>query len=435
MNLEALWDVTLTNQGAERSVLLYGVAHDSKGQFVGDGLTSVFILPQGLTIVNPPELEPIAYNSAPGYDEIIQRTGKVPAGVYTFCVYVVDAKNTRDTLGRDCISDHAVYNVAPIQLIHPNNASVVRESLPLFSWTSVSPLVPVEEVTYKLRIVEVFEHQSAFDALQSNPDWFIEDDIAPTLFPYPLSANALEDHATYAWQIIAYANTLDAGRGELVRSEASTFTVERKKSDSVSDSGIVIPSDTINPDLSHGDTLALRNVDVTSSRDKTNLPQGDVDSSHVHQVSQVDSTNRDMVALKQISDQPLDSPSTDDKTKKKDSIASLSYAYVALKKNSDAGYFVATGYLRFVYDNEYGPSKLRCSLVDDETQKPAIKEINLDAREGKNYFSIDLRRQAAIVDGRYYTLRVTDGGSEHLLAKFQVHRCGNCPDERKKDGQ
>jgi hypothetical protein len=289
MNLAAMWDVTLTNPGTPRSILLYGIAHDGKGQFVGDGLTSTFLLSSGVTIATPAIFEPISYNSGSGYGDIIERTGKVPNGTYTFCVYVIDAENTRDTLGRDCITDRSVYNVSPIQLIHPNNESVVRENLPLFTWTSVSPLVPVEDVTYKLRIVELLDHQSAFEALQANPDWFVEEDLPIPLCPYPLGANPLEPKANYAWQVTAYANTLDAGRGELVRSEAWTFVAGRKDSEVDTDSTIVIPTDTVKPDLSNRDKLLGKIKDSTALRDGQEVTHDERDSLHVYQVTQLDS--------------------------------------------------------------------------------------------------------------------------------------------------
>ncbi|HEY3875145.1 MAG TPA: hypothetical protein VGM92_06685, partial [Candidatus Kapabacteria bacterium] len=153
--MSALWHVTLINSGAPRPVVLYGIAHDGNGNFVADGLTSTFTISKGVTVVSPPELEPITYNSDPGYDNIVRRTGTVPSGKYTICVYVLDAKNTKDTLGRDCINNQVVLNVTPPQLIHPENNVVVTENLPLFTWTPISPLVPVTDVSYALRIVEV----------------------------------------------------------------------------------------------------------------------------------------------------------------------------------------------------------------------------------------------------------------------------------------
>jgi hypothetical protein len=294
MSIAALWHVTLTNPGEARQVMLFGFAHDSKGQLVGDGLTSIFTLPKGITIVSAPMVEPVSYSEGGGgYDEIIKRTGVFPNGVYTFCVYVIDAKDTRDTIGRDCISDHAIFNVSSIQLIHPNDEAFVLEKLPLFSWIPISPLVPVDEVTYKLRIVEKLPNQSAYDALQSNREWFVEDDITPSIFAYPLSANTLEPN-TYAWQIIAYANTLDAGRGELVRSEARTFTVEEKKSDSV----VVVPTDTVNLGLSHRDTVVEKSGDSTTLHHEPTLTQHGGDSLHMHKVSQLDSTRVPQVGEK-----------------------------------------------------------------------------------------------------------------------------------------
>jgi hypothetical protein len=171
-------------------------------------------LTAGFTSVNPAAISPIDYDADPEYDDFVTRTGTVPTGEYTICVYVVD-DITRDTLGRDCITAHEVVNVLPPQLIYPTEGRVVTEPHPLFTWTPVSPFAPGIDVSYRVRIVEIVGRQSPFDAMESNPPWFDEDNIAGTVVPYPLSAEPFTAGTEYAWQVIASVTTGEGREGEL----------------------------------------------------------------------------------------------------------------------------------------------------------------------------------------------------------------------------
>jgi hypothetical protein len=138
-------------------------------------------------------------------------------------MYVVDDR-TRDTLGRDCIREHVVINVLPPQLIYPHDNSKVFETLPVFAWTPVSPMVSALDVTYSIRIVEIIGRQSPFAAIESNPAWFEEDMAQSTIAPYPLSAQELEPGRRYAWQVTAFVRNRKGAEGELARSEIWSFT-------------------------------------------------------------------------------------------------------------------------------------------------------------------------------------------------------------------
>lgn len=284
MNIEMLWHVDLTNSGGPRLVYLFGVARETKsGRWIADGTSNKFTIPNGITSVNPADIGPINYTADAQYDELVGRTGKVPAGDYTICMYVLDA-NKNDTLGKDCISNHVILNITCSHLIHPANNKSIIEKLPAFIWTPISPTVPVAEVSYNLKIVELLGRQTPFDAMQSNPTWFDVDDLPTPLCPYPLSAENLEAGKSYAWQITALAQSANGDRIELCKSEVWSFTVTLSKSDTA----IVQPTDTVSPDLSHTDSSNKSNVISDKGEDTASV------SLHVHRpppIAEVENIN------------------------------------------------------------------------------------------------------------------------------------------------
>lgn len=251
MNIESLWRVDLINSSTKRMVRLVGIATETRSRkWIASGVSINFEIPSGFTSVNPNEISPIDYDADPDYNEIVTRTGKVPSGEYTICMYVVDAV-TNDTLGKDCINQHLVLNVTPPQLIHPRKSSIVQERLPAFSWTPISPLVPVAEITYSIKVVEILGRQSPIDAIQSNTVWFGEDDIPIPLIQYPLSAEPLEAGISYAWQISAFGTTAGGVRVELCRSEIWSFSILKKDTDTKDDTTIS-EGESTNPDGTTG---------------------------------------------------------------------------------------------------------------------------------------------------------------------------------------
>ena len=234
LHVEMLWRVDLVNlSGAPLEVRLYGVAW-AGARWVGDGLTSSFVLPIGLTTAGAVDFGPIDYNADPDYDDIVSRTGRVPAGEYRICLYVIDVA-TGDTLGSDCIDEQVVYHFLPPQLVYPSDESTIAEALPLFTWTPVSPDPGVLDLTYRIQLVELIGRQSLYDAMQSNPLWFEEEGIAATVIPYPLSAESLESGIDYAWQITAFASGPDGTETEVARSEISSFALGEGQHDDVSE--------------------------------------------------------------------------------------------------------------------------------------------------------------------------------------------------------
>lgn len=210
------WRITLINNTDESvRVYLRGTAEAGQDGIVAEARSSTFDLPPGPGIVRitARDIEPISeIRSNPRYKGILERTGNVPSGEYIVCAYVHLA-STGEELGRDCI-EQIVEILSPPVLVAPDDGETVAEKLPLFSWLPPVPLQPGQRVEYILTIAQILGRQSPYDALQSNPAWFIKTDIRPTILQYPVSARSFQN-GRYAWKIEAFVDGFKMGESEI----------------------------------------------------------------------------------------------------------------------------------------------------------------------------------------------------------------------------
>ncbi len=223
LRAEHLWSVHITNAGGEPvQVRLRGTAEEASTGFVFEGTSSEFLLPAGFSgPVNVDDLSPINVGYAnQELKEIVIRTGSVPEGFYTVCLYVIDA-GTGAELARHCLMQQVLHPSAP-QLLSPFNGETIAGGQPVMGWLPPMPLPPGEPVEYGLRIVELSGGQMPTEALEANPAWYAESGLSATSFAYPPGARALEAGKRYAWQV-----TAATPQGyPLSSSEVYTFTVE-----------------------------------------------------------------------------------------------------------------------------------------------------------------------------------------------------------------
>jgi hypothetical protein len=235
--LENMWKVTINNITEQTyRVRLRGVATEISEGFIADAVTGVFTLPPGVKIVTAGDIKPIKVNETnPKYEDVVKNVGTVPSGNYDICVYVIDAE-TGVELASDCISTE-VMNLSQVELLSPGDnyrhrgleeedasienkagsetagplagisAQQISQSMSLvqFSWLPPGPLNPGQRVTYKLKIAQMLGLQSAYDAMQSNLLYYRADNLASTIFQYPIAARMLSA-GKYAWQVEAYVN-------------------------------------------------------------------------------------------------------------------------------------------------------------------------------------------------------------------------------------
>lgn len=203
-NIEDLWSLTLTNTTAESyRVYLYATVEEAERGLVAKGNSSSFLLDGNFSgQVTRSDLEPVNADFVLGeVQTIVERTGTLPAGTYTICIYVrEDGSDTE--LGSGC-NVQVISRTSPPELISPENRGTVSGELPVFLWSPPVPLPMGEPISYTLKIVELLDEQVPNEAMNSNPAWFEEKDITSTSFQFPISARAFERGITYAWKIAA----------------------------------------------------------------------------------------------------------------------------------------------------------------------------------------------------------------------------------------
>jgi len=219
----SLWSLDLMNSSGETlDVYLQGEITEASMGRVGYGETQPYrLMPYGNYRLTPKDIRLSSSSLNPQIEKGL-RLGVIPEGSYEFCVRVYDLNGALQ--GEDC-EQIEVAPVQSIQLISPADGDTVLAVTPLvFSW--LSPYASSREVTHKLRIVEINPGQTKEQAMQTNPTFFESEDVISP-FQYPLSAPAMEDGHSYAWQIQAFGPSLVGRRTLLQESDIWEFTVVR----------------------------------------------------------------------------------------------------------------------------------------------------------------------------------------------------------------
>ena len=149
---------------------------------------------------------------------ILQATGKLPYGNYTYGVNVY-AVPTNKYLG----SSNAEIEVQPMlppELSSPHNEDVITLQYPLLTWIPPRPIIGLS-IVYSLRLVALQANQSAAEGLLQNPPLVNLNNLPSTYTTYPASSEALKPGITYAWQVGASYEGYSLGE-----TEVWTFTVK-----------------------------------------------------------------------------------------------------------------------------------------------------------------------------------------------------------------
>ncbi len=200
--------------GAQEVFLRATVVNGGENKLIFEGETTVFQVMPGLVVVGPDQVESLhVLHSDPAYERLLFQTGSVPAGTYIICVDVLEAE-TGELLTRACVL-HEVLHPSPPQLLMPANEARLFEEFPSFSWLPPMP-VPVElDLRYRLKVVEVLDGQNPYEAMESNPAWYLEEEVFSPLMVYPMDARELESGTVYAWQVQAMGgNGVPVGENE-----------------------------------------------------------------------------------------------------------------------------------------------------------------------------------------------------------------------------
>jgi hypothetical protein len=215
LEIEDLWSLdVINNSGEPRMVYLRGEIREARKGPMFRGSSNEFESPRGRKRIKPRDIREVRDEWYREEDKsFIMRTGSVPAGNYTACVFLVDAASGQ-VLAERCINI-LVRPASPPRLISPRASRNLKVNRPVFTWTKPAPLPADERIFYKIKIVEVYEGQTKEEAMRSNPVWYKEDRVSRTSFTYPLRARALDPDKEYAWQVQAvYEDGLPLGRNQ-----------------------------------------------------------------------------------------------------------------------------------------------------------------------------------------------------------------------------
>jgi hypothetical protein len=231
-NVEDMWQLTLTNTSQDSyNVYLYGTVEEAGAGMIFEGTSNPFeLLPYFSGPVYPGDLEPIdEIYTNDDYEEILLKTGTLPEGTYTICIYVMNNYEPNEELGSDCIIQ-PILHPSPPELIFPVDETIIEEDLPVFVWLPPMPLPLGDMITYHLCIMEILDGQTAIEATEANPAWFKETGILSTSFQFPISAREFEQGITYAWQVTAVVEDKNwvIGKSEVWSFNYGSATVQFK---------------------------------------------------------------------------------------------------------------------------------------------------------------------------------------------------------------
>lgn len=231
--IENMWKITLINPtGTTYKVYMHGEATESvKGKIVAV-TTAPFTLSPGAKVINTRELVPMNIDvSNSKYADVIQKINSIPTGDYEICVTVINSV-TGQQLGMQCM-EAQTQNLSQVELLQPENSTkflsgsitennadnigdfkIVPGSFINFSWLPPSPIPPGVKASYSIRIAEIYGNQSAYDALLSNPAYYINQNIYSNVFVYPVEGRKFQNNKRYAWKVIAYLNNTQISESE-----------------------------------------------------------------------------------------------------------------------------------------------------------------------------------------------------------------------------
>ena len=180
----------------------------------GDPAVPRFHFSPGITVLTGPDIAPPElYQSGgidiadPAVERQALRTQQLPEGVYTYCVWLLDATGTVLHRYAVCPTFEILLPEPPI-LLSPKDRFDLPDpdrSPPLFQWTGIAPVPPDVSPQYRLLIVPVFADQSPREAIDRNAPLF-EQVITGVSYQYQLSDpsfRSITGANRFAWQIQA----------------------------------------------------------------------------------------------------------------------------------------------------------------------------------------------------------------------------------------
>ncbi len=224
-----IWRLDLVNL-SQQTVTLYlqATATEERDGLIIDAQSSTFKLPPGSMSITATKISPIKVNQSNSrYRNSFLRTGIVPAGTYTICVYARLA-STGEEMGSDCI-EHRVENFSPPVLLAPADDEIVADSLPVFTWLPPAPLPVGQHIVYDLKVVEIVGQQSPEEAMERNEAFFERRGLPSTILQYPISGRGFDPERRYTWKVVARVEDTRISESEVWRFNRNRINIEKTK--------------------------------------------------------------------------------------------------------------------------------------------------------------------------------------------------------------
>jgi len=134
-------------------------------------LARTIIIPDGNTILNAGTVFPLEIQKFSGkYQNSLNRTGKLPADSYQFCVELVEESTFAPIATNQCRSFFVAGLQLPILMMPANYQEldiIKAQTAIIFRWTPLVPK-PATAISYRLQVFEILSNQQPVQALRSN---------------------------------------------------------------------------------------------------------------------------------------------------------------------------------------------------------------------------------------------------------------------------
>lgn len=215
LDKQQLWNITVTNIGTVSLPVRIEVliTEQNTGQAVMSASTDLIDCPPGTKQLSAGLIGSIQYTSLnPNYRIDPGPTGLLPIGVFNVC-YQFQTNWGKQVL-QQC-EPLTVVPLSPLLLQTPENFTILSNPYPAFTWLPFSSTQSLSNVTYSLKLVEIYPNQSASDAMEKNIPLFAASNLVETNFLSVGGSPVLEKSKQYAWQVSALSDTRDIAKSEV----------------------------------------------------------------------------------------------------------------------------------------------------------------------------------------------------------------------------
>jgi hypothetical protein len=157
-----------------------------------------------------------SYHDAGILQQTINSGGNFPPGTYhlVYTLYGKAADGVFTPLAED-VSEALVETLWPPMLLSPADEEIIDTRYPILTWTPAFSSSYPGQISYTLKLVELYPGQNTYQAMAANPAYFTQNNIPVTMLPYPPSAQLLDTTRTYVWQVHADAQGTQMGSSEI----------------------------------------------------------------------------------------------------------------------------------------------------------------------------------------------------------------------------